>query len=317
MPIAFDVAKADRMDAEYRQIQRQSAYCDDRLTVAQRKRRDELLEQVRAQTEPPRAFDVDSLYWQYRIDLAIDWLKFNVSVEYAEDFQRTLHDAKKRFSALEFRACQIINGDEGKEQTIVVRYPIHRLIDRYDELLRESFPDHEYRPDREELPDDLRAFEVEILDEYTETEKQIREAGNYLRRVSALVRAKMKKADVGDIQRQIAEGFQAAQAELAGREITDATIEAGNAAQGDDEAEPIKPTGKPATVNERMAGTIMENPEAMGWNSAQWAKHLKCGKSSVVETATWKKLESARLQAKAERMKDRRRKPKASDSRRD
>lgn len=85
--------------------------------------------------------------------------------------------------------------------------------------------------------------------------------------------------------------------------------------------QPAKPTGKPqrraATVNERMAGTIMENPEAMGWNSPQWAKHLKCGKSSVVETATWKKLESARLQAKAERMKDRRRKPKASDSRRD
>jgi hypothetical protein len=91
----------------------------------------------------------------------------------------------------------------------------------------------------------------------------------------------------------------------------------GNAAQGDDQAEATKPTGKPAKVNERMAGTIMENPEAMGWNSAQWARHLKCGKSSVVQTATWKKLESARQLAKAERMKDRRRKPKASDSRRD
>ena len=313
----FDVAKADRLAAEYRQIQEDSAYSDDRLTDAQRKRRDELLEQMRAQTDPPRAFDVDSLYRQYHIDLAIDWLKFNVSVEYAEDFQRTLNDAKKRFSALEFKACQIINGDEGKESTIVVRYPIQRLTDRHYEVLRETFPDHESHPDREELPDDLRAFEVEILDEYTETEKQIREAGNYLRRVSALVRSKMKKSDVGDIQRQIAEGFQAAQAGLVGRDITDTIIEAGNAAQGDDEAEATKPTGKPATVNERMAGTIMENPDAMGWNSVQWAKHLKCGKSSVVETATWKKLESARLQAKAERMKDRRRKPKASDSRRD
>ncbi len=86
---------------------------------------------------------------------------------------------------------------------------------------------------------------------------------------------------------------------------------------GDDGAEATKPTEKPATVNERMAGTIMENSEAMGWNSAQWAKHLKCAKSSVVDAATWKKLESARQQAKAERMKDRRRKPKASDSRRD
>jgi len=72
-----------------------------------------------------------------------------------------------------------------------------------------------------------------------------------------------------------------------------------------------------ATVNERMAGTIMENHEAMGWNSPQWARHLACAKSTVVETATWKQLESARQQAKAERVKDRRRKPKASDQQRD
>ena len=96
-----------------------------------------------------------------------------------------------------------------------------------------------------------------------------------------------------------------------------------DATRGDvgEESVAEKPTGDrpkpPATVNERMVGTIMEIPEAMGWNSPQWAKHLQCGKSSVVETATWKRLESARLQAKAERMKDRRRKPKASDNRRD
>ena len=47
------------------------------------------------------------------------------------------------------------------------------------------------------------------------------------------------RLDVGDIQRQIAEGFQAAQAGLAGRDITDTIIEAGNAAQGDVEAEAI------------------------------------------------------------------------------
>jgi hypothetical protein len=195
---SFDVAKVDRLDAEYRQIQEDSAFSDDRLTDAQRKRRDELLEQMQAQTEPPRAFDVDSLYRQYRIDMASDWLKFNVSVEYAEDFQRTLLDAKKRFSALEFKACQIINGDEGKEPTIMVRYPIQRLEDRHLEKLRKAFPDHESYPDREEMPEDLRTFEVEILDEYEAIGQQIRETGNYLRRVSALVQAKMKKADVGE-----------------------------------------------------------------------------------------------------------------------
>ena len=150
------------------------------------------------QTEPPRAFDVEALYRQYGLDLAIAWLKFNKSVEYADDFQRTLLDAKERFSALEFKACQIINGDEGKEPTIMVRYPIQRLENLHLEKLREAFPDHESYPDREELPDDLRAFEAEILDEYEAAGRQIREAGSYLRRVSALVQSKMKKADVGE-----------------------------------------------------------------------------------------------------------------------
>ena len=47
----------------------------------------------------------------------------------------------------------------------------------------------------------------------------------------------MKKADAGDVQRQIAEGFQAAAARLAGRDISNAIIEAGNAAHRDDEAD--------------------------------------------------------------------------------
>lgn len=233
----FDIAKRDRLESEYREIDEQADYSHDRLTEAQRKRLDELSRQMQSQTEPPLAWDVDFVYRKYRIELATDWLKFNVSVEYADDFKRTLLDAKQRFSALEFKACQIINGDEGKESTIVIRYAIRRLIDRHYELLREQFPNHEYQPDREELPDDLRAFEVEILDEYTETENQLREAGNCLRRVSALVRAKMKKADVGAIQRQIVEGFPAAQARLAGRDITDTITEAGNAAHRD-EVEP-------------------------------------------------------------------------------
>lgn len=74
---------------------------------------------------------------------------------------------------------------------------------------------------------------------------------------------------------------------------------------------------RPATANERMAGEIIKKPDAMGWNSPKWSQFLKCAKSTVVATQTWKKLESARLQAKAERMLDRRRKPKASERRKD
>jgi len=104
-------------------------------------------------------------------------------------------------------------------------------------------------------------------------------------------------------------------ARLPDRDMTDEIVEAGNAARRDKPAG--EKLGRKAKVNDRMAGTMIENSEAMGWNSSQWAKHLKCGRSTVVETQAWKKLESARLQAKAERMKDRNRKPKASDSQRE
>jgi len=190
----FDVTKSDRLESEYRQIQEESAYCDDRLTEVQRNRCDELLKQMSAQKAPPRPFDVECLYRDYKIDLATDWLKINISVDYAADFHRTLTAAQKRFSSLYFKACQIINGDLEKESTTQIRYAIQRLIDRHYELLREQFPNHESHPDRDELPDDLRAFEVEILDEYTIVEQEFRKAAEYLRRVSALVRPKLAKA---------------------------------------------------------------------------------------------------------------------------
>ena len=71
------------------------------------------------------------------------------------------------------------------------------------------------------------------------------------------------------------------------------------------------------SVNARMLETIQQNSESMGWNSPKWQKYLRCSRSAVVETETWESLESARMRAKAERMKDRHRKPKASDTNRD
>jgi hypothetical protein len=76
-------------------------------------------------------------------------------------------------------------------------------------------------------------------------------------------------------------------------------------------------SGRKATVNVRMLEAIQENPEAMGWNSPKWAKFLKCVKSSVVETKTWKGLSTSRERERAERALDRRRKPRASELRRD
>jgi hypothetical protein len=69
-------------------------------------------------------------------------------------------------------------------------------------------------------------------------------------------------------------------------------------------------------INARMLDTIQTNTEAMGWSCRQWAEHLKCAKSSVVETPTWKNLAMGRHRERAERARDRRRRPKGSDQRR-
>jgi hypothetical protein len=75
---------------------------------------------------------------------------------------------------------------------------------------------------------------------------------------------------------------------------------------------------KRATVNQRMSAMILQDCGMVAaWNSSQWAKHLKCAKSTVVATQAWKHLEMTRLKAKAERRNDRRRKPKGSDLRKD
>ena len=75
--------------------------------------------------------------------------------------------------------------------------------------------------------------------------------------------------------------------------------------------------GGKTNVNARMLDTIQKNWEARGWTCTKWAKYLKCARSTVVDTPTWKELATARDKLKAERRKDRRRKPKASDQRRD
>ena len=73
--------------------------------------------------------------------------------------------------------------------------------------------------------------------------------------------------------------------------------------------------GQPRGINARMRETIQENFDATGWSCTEWAKHLSCAKSSVVETPAWKDLAMARLRLKAERATDRRRGPKGSDQR--
>ena len=78
-----------------------------------------------------------------------------------------------------------------------------------------------------------------------------------------------------------------------------------------------KPSKRKAGVNARMLEMMYQNHEATGWPCTQWAKHLKCAKSSVVTTQAWIDLKMGRDRVKAERAQDRRRRPKGSDLKRD
>jgi hypothetical protein len=87
---------------------------------------------------------------------------------------------------------------------------------------------------------------------------------------------------------------------------------------GGNAAEPTKKSkGHKAGVNARMLETIQKDlAQVSGWTAQQWARHLKCAASSVVKTQCWTDLSMGRERLKAERAKDRRRRPKGSDLKR-
>ncbi len=66
-------------------------------------------------------------------------------------------------------------------------------------------------------------------------------------------------------------------------------------------------TQRKPTVNERMTAELAVNLEMVkGWSAQEWANHLGCAKSTVIDTRTWKSLSLLRQQVKAEKRRDRR-----------
>ena len=71
--------------------------------------------------------------------------------------------------------------------------------------------------------------------------------------------------------------------------------------------EPKSVAKRRTTVNDSMVAEMASDLETVkGWTAQQWADRLGCGKSTVVETQTWKTLSFVRQQAKAEKRNDRR-----------
>ncbi len=61
------------------------------------------------------------------------------------------------------------------------------------------------------------------------------------------------------------------------------------------------PNGGRATINARIIDLLQQHPEAAGWSARKIAAHLKCGKSTVADTSTYRVLEVERTKARAER----------------
>lgn len=57
-----------------------------------------------------------------------------------------------------------------------------------------------------------------------------------------------------------------------------------------------RPKGKRKSINGRMLHAILKNPKAIGWTAVRFAGQLKCAKSSVIATQTWKELQIIRKQ---------------------
>lgn len=186
-----DFDALDQWNNEYRTIQKASLHSDHLLTDAQRARLAELSKLISAWKEPPCPRDVENLYKEHRIVAATEGLKAFISVDYGNDFSAKLEIAKKRFFALHFKACKILNGDDvGEGSTVWIRYAIRRLINQYYEQLRAAFPGREGQPTGDELPDHLRKMEVEILEEYSGVACEFRDVSKYLEAVAAIVRGK-------------------------------------------------------------------------------------------------------------------------------
>ena len=189
--VLCDFDALDQWNDEYRAIHKASLHSDHLLTGAQRARLAELSKLISAWKEPPSPRDVEMLYEKHRIDKVGEYLKAIISVDYAADFTLKLLSARKRFFALDFKACKILNGDDvGGGSTVSIRYAIRQLIDQHHEQLRAAFPGREEQPTGDELPDHLRKMEVEILEEYLGVACEFRDVSKYLEAVAAIVRGK-------------------------------------------------------------------------------------------------------------------------------
>jgi hypothetical protein len=83
-----------------------------------------------------------------------------------------------------------------------------------------------------------------------------------------------------------------------GNDVVPLSIDTTELGQGNDvvapQADAKDKSGKGKYIDERMAKLLIDNPSTIGWTVDDWAKKLKCSKSTVHGTATWKTIMTTR-----------------------
>ncbi|MBN2295444.1 MAG: hypothetical protein JXM70_23640 [Pirellulales bacterium] len=147
--------------------------------------------------ERPRPQNIEWMYKERHVEFAVSWLKLNVSVDFAGDFQNKLNDLLDLFKKLHFRSLQILDGDiDGTAKTATFRHDaIRRVYDERYAWLKYNLPQEKlenFDPDEDEILGPFSMQEGQV-------EQAFRDTVEYLRQTSALLRAKFaKKTDNGN-----------------------------------------------------------------------------------------------------------------------
>lgn len=184
---SFNLAKYDDLYREFdRLYDRTRFFPESESSEEDHLRFEELQASLRGLKAPPSRLDVASIYKTRRIDVAIEWLKFNASAGYGHEFQSKLDALKDRCNRLGWRALQILARDHTSPELPLVPFAIQRVIALHNERLRFLFPGSEEYPSIDEMPAELQVVEAEIVQGLQDVIDELRDVSTWLKTVASV-----------------------------------------------------------------------------------------------------------------------------------
>ena len=127
----FDAKKYDRLLAERREILRGFTIQESDLPKQTQEWLRETSDSLAKIDVPPRSRDVEQLYRTHDVKFAIEYLKHQLSLEYAREFSDKLDGFYQRFLSLEQKARGYASPYSSTPPVEQCSFPIERLIERH------------------------------------------------------------------------------------------------------------------------------------------------------------------------------------------